>query len=120
MRTETQIQGIHHITAVASSAAENVMFYTEALGLRLVKKTVNFDDPHTYHLYYGDARGTPGTILTFFPWEALPPGRPGAGMVTAVAFAVPRTALDFWTRRIAAAGRSIQTSDRFGEPERLR
>ena len=116
MATETQITGIHHITAVASSAAENLAFYETTLGLRLVKKTVNFDDPHTYHLYYGDARGTPGTILTFFPWERLPPGRPGAGMVSAVAFAVTRSALDFWIRRLAAAGRPVNKSQRFGDP----
>ena len=116
MITEKHITGIHHVTAVASSAAENLDFYTTVLGLRLVKKTVNFDDPHTYHLYYGDARGAPGTILTFFPWEALPPGRAGSGMVTAVAFAVPRASLDFWRRRIAAAGRPAQPGERFGDP----
>lgn len=116
MTTEPHITGIHHVTAVASSAAENLAFYTTVLGLRLVKKTVNFDDPHTYHLYYGDARGAPGTILTFFPWENLPPGRPGAGMVTAVAFAVARSSLNFWQQRLAAAGRSVQPGERFGEP----
>jgi glyoxalase family protein len=116
MTTETQISGIHHITAVASSAAENLAFYETILGLRLVKQTVNFDDPHTYHLYYGDARGTPGTILTFFPWEDLPPGRPGTGMVTAVAFAVNRSAMDYWNRRIATAGRPVHGGHRFGEP----
>jgi glyoxalase family protein len=101
---------------VASSAAENLAFYETTLGLRLVKKTVNFDDPYTYHLYYGDGRGTPGTILTFFPWERLPPGQPGAGMVTAVAFAVNRSSLDYWAGRIAAAGRLVNRSQRFGEP----
>jgi glyoxalase family protein len=116
MSTETRITGIHHITAVASSAAENLAFYESTLGLRLVKKTVNFDDPHTYHLYYGDGRGTPGTILTFFPWERLPPGRPGAGMVTAVALAVNRLSMDYWARRIAAAGRPVNKGQRFGEP----
>lgn len=116
MPTEKRIIGLHHITAVASSAAENLAFYETILGLRLVKKTVNFDDPTTYHLYFGDARGTPGTILTFFPWERLPPGRPGAGMVTAVAFSVARSALDFWARRIAAAGRPVQQDERFGDP----
>lgn len=115
MTTETQITGIHHITAVASSAAENLAFYQTVLGMRLVKRTVNFDDPYTYHLYYGDQQGRPGTILTFFPWERLPTGRPGAGMVTAVSFAVARSALDFWTRQITAAGRSVQRSERFGE-----
>ncbi len=116
MTPESRIAGIHHITAVASSAAANRDFYTNVLGLRLVKKTVNFDDPHTYHLYFGDARGAPGTILTFFPWEKLPPGRAGSGMVTVVAFAVPYASLGFWKRRLAAAGRPVQPSERFGEP----
>ena len=74
MQTLMNISGIHHITAIASSAADNLSFYEEFLGLRLVKQTVNFDDPYTYHLYYGDAQGSPGTILTFFPWENLPQG----------------------------------------------
>ena len=92
------ISGIHHITAIASSAADNLKFYEQVLGLRLVKQTVNFDDPYTYHLYYGDARGGPGTILTFFPCENLPAGRPGAGMVSAIAFAVPSPSIDFWAQ----------------------
>ena len=116
MHVKQNISGIHHITAVASSAAENLVFYEKTLGLRLVKQTVNFDDPHTYHLYYGDAQGTPGTILTFFPWENLPQGRPGAGMVTAVAFSIPSKAIDFWTQRLAAAGFKTKTEDRFGDP----
>ena len=77
MNENPRISGIHHITAVASSASENLAFYKEVLGLRLVKKTVNFDDPYTYHLYYGDAAGTPGTIITFFPGENLPRGKTG-------------------------------------------
>ena len=71
---ENRISGIHHITAIASSPAENLEFYEQVLGLRLVKQTVNFDDPYTYHLYYGDGAGSPGTILTFFPWEGIPKG----------------------------------------------
>ena len=90
MNSESHISGIHHITAITSSAIDNLRFYEEVLGLRLVKQTVNFDDPHTYHLYYGDAQGSPGTILTFFPWENLPPGRIGTGMVTAINLAIPR------------------------------
>ena len=109
------IAGIHHITAVTSSAAENLAFYQNLLGLRLVKKTVNFDDPFTYHLYYGDAHGAPGTILTFFPWENLPPGRPGLGMVTAIAFMVPRQSIDFWATRLSAAGHHILFDKRFGD-----
>ena len=116
MAPESRIAGIHHITAVASSAAENLDYYTTILGLRLVKRTVNFDDPATYHLYFGDSGGAPGTILTFFPWEKLPPGRPGSGMVTAVAFAVPRASLGFWRRRLAAAGGTVDPGERFGEP----
>ena len=116
MNTDVNISGIHHITAVTSSAAENLEFYEKILGLRLVKQTVNFDDPFTYHLYYGDANGSPGTILTFFPWENLPRGKPGAGMVTAIAFAIPRTSIEFWTRRIGAQAIRVERSDRFGEP----
>jgi glyoxalase family protein len=101
---------------VTSSAAENLAFYEKTLGLRLVKQTVNFDDPFTYHLYYGDANGSPGTILTFFPWGNLPRGKPGAGMVTAIAFAIPRTSIELWTRRIRAQAIRVERSDRFGDP----
>jgi glyoxalase family protein len=116
MHTKDAITGIHHITAVASSVEETIDFYEKVLGLRLVKQTVNFDDPFTYHLYYGDALGAPGTILTFFPWQKLPPGKPGAGMVTAIAFTIPRSSTDFWIRRIKATGRDFQTAERFGDP----
>lgn len=116
MKITPNIFGIHHITAISSAAAENLDFYTRVLGLRLVKKTVNFDDPYTYHLYYGDAQGSPGTILTFFPWEHLPQGRPGAGMVTAMAFAVPPSAMNFWMERLSAAGLQVRWEQRFGEP----
>jgi predicted esterase/catechol 2,3-dioxygenase-like lactoylglutathione lyase family enzyme len=109
------IRGIHHITAIASSAAENLRFYTEVLGLRLVKKTVNFDDPHTYHLYFGDETGTPGTIMTFFPWENMPRGDTGAGMVSAVAFTIPKTAVSFWTERLTENGYTVKTERRFDE-----
>lgn len=94
------VAGVHHITALASSAAGNYDFYTRVLQLRLVKKTVNFDDPYTYHLYYGDRTGRPGTILTFFPWEQVRPGTPGARSVSAVAFAVPSGALNHWRARL--------------------
>jgi glyoxalase family protein len=116
MPTPPKIAGIHHLTAVSSSASENVAFYTDLLGLRLVKQTVNFDDPFTYHLYYGANDGAPGTILTFFPWEDLPPGRPGAGMVTAIALAIPLASIDFWANRLTVAGLQIATDERFGEP----
>src|SRR5215510_2734617 len=96
---ENKILGIHHITAIAGNAQRNYNFYTNVLGLRLVKKTVNFDDPGTYHFYYGDKVGTPGTILTFFPWEGITPGRRGTGLVTEFAYSVPEGSLDFWLNR---------------------
>lgn len=116
MNQRNRISGIHHITAIASSARENLAFYEQLLGLRLVKKTVNFDDPTTYHLYYGDAEGSPGTILTFFPWERLPAGKPGAGMVTAIAFAVPENAMEYWRKRLHDHGISTRLGRRFDEP----
>ncbi len=116
MHNRQNISGIHHITAVASSAADNLTFYEKTMGLRLVKQTVNFDDPYTYHLYYGDGHGSPGTILTFFPWENLLQGRPGAGMVTAVAFSIPRNSIEFWRQRISSAGIKVNTEKRFGDP----
>lgn len=109
------VAGIHHITAVASSTAENLDFYTGVLQLRLVKKTVNFDDPYTYHLYYGDRTGRPGTILTFFPWEQVRQGTPGAGSVSAVAFAVPPGALDHWRDRLTDYRIPFDEIVRFGE-----
>ncbi len=107
---------IHHITAICSDAQSCLDFYREVLGLRLVKRTVNFDDPGTYHFYFGDEAGSPGTILTFFPWNAMAPGRQGSGQAVATAFAVPPGSLESWQRRLA--GRSIATepiADRFGE-----
>lgn len=96
--------GIHHVTAIAGSARRNLDFYTRVLGLRLVKKTVNFDDPYTYHLYYGDEAGTPGTILTFFPWEHAEPGRAGIGEAMETAFRVPESAIGYWTHRFLEKG----------------
>lgn len=102
---ENRILGLHHITAIASAAQENFDFYTRQLGLRLVKKTVNFDDPGTYHFYYGDEQGTPGTILTFFPWGGpKAAGRNGAGMATGIGYAVPANSLGFWQERFKTAG----------------
>jgi glyoxalase family protein len=93
--------GIHHITVIASDAQRNLDFYAGVLGLRLVKKTVNFDDPETYHFYFGDSVGTPGTILTFFPWSASGlRGRAGPGQVTRIAFSVPGGTLGFWKNRL--------------------
>jgi glyoxalase family protein len=96
--------GIHHVTAIAGDPQANVDFYVGVLGLRLVKRSVNQDDPGTYHLFYADAVGHPGTDLTFFPWPGARHGRPGAGQTTVVALAVPGDALAYWTRRLAAHG----------------
>lgn len=115
MRTQLRTKGIHHITAVASSAVENLDFYRNVLGLRLVKKTVNFDDPYTYHFYYGVSNGTPGTILTFFPWEQMTRGRHGAGMVTTVSFAVPLGSLAYWAERLTERRIDIASEQRFDE-----
>src|SRR5206468_6057077 len=98
------IAGIHHVTAMAGDPQANVDFYTGVLGLRLVKKTVNFDDPGTYHLYYGDEVGHPGTILTFFPWPSARLGETGAGQATVTAFSVPEGSLGSWTERLARLG----------------
>ena len=97
------IQGIHHVTAIAGAAKRNLDFYTRVLGLRLVKKTVNFDDPGTYHFYFGNETGDPGTILTFFPWEGITAGRRGTGQVTETAFSVPVDSLGFWQDRLEQA-----------------
>src|SRR5438477_12293923 len=96
--------GIHHVTAIAGRAGRNLDFYTRVLGLRLDKKTVNFDDPGTYHLYYGDGAGTPGTILTFFPWEHAAPGRAGIGETMVTAFRVPESSIGYWTHRFLEKG----------------
>ena len=96
---ENRILGLHHITAIAGDAQRNYDFYTKVLGLRMVKKTVNFDDPQTYHLYYGDGVGTPGSILTFFPWPRVRQGKNGAGMATGIGYSVPEGSMDFWKAR---------------------
>jgi glyoxalase family protein len=103
--------GLHHVTAIAGPAARNVDFYARTLGLRLVKKTVNFDDPGTYHLYYGDGDAAPGTILTFFPWEHAAPGRLGVGETRETVFRAPVDAIGFWAARLGVQ----QTVERFGE-----
>jgi glyoxalase family protein len=115
---ENRIMGIHHITAIAGDAQRNYDFYTKVLGLRFVKKTVNFDDPQTYHFYFGDEMGTPGTILTFFPWPQVKQGKPGAGMVTEIGYSVPEGSLAFWKKRFEDAGvRHDEISERFGEKQ---
>jgi glyoxalase family protein len=98
------ISGIHHVTAIASGAQANFNFYTDVLGLRLVKRTVNFDSPDTYHFYYGDTAGHPGTLITFFPFEHAAPGRIGPGMADATTFAIPKDALEPWMLRFAELG----------------
>ena len=96
--------GIHHVTSIAGSAKRNLDFYIRVLGLRLVKKTVNFDDPSSYHLYYGDQAAHPGTILTFFPWEGAPPGRLGIGEAQETVFSVPEGSIGHWTQRLIEKG----------------
>ena len=96
----TLINGLHHVTALAGDTQRNVDFYTHILGLRLVKKTVNFDAPDVYHLYYGDETGSPGSILTFFPYGNIPRGRKGAGQLTYTAFSVPVAGMQFWLDRL--------------------
>jgi glyoxalase family protein len=96
---ENRILGLHHITAIADNAKRNYEFYTKVLGLRLIKRTVNFDDPGTYHFYFGNESGTPGTILTFFPWEGIGRGYTGSGMATNISYSVPAGSLDFWAER---------------------
>jgi glyoxalase family protein len=111
------LSGIHHLTAFAGDAERNLDFYTQFLGMRLIKRTVNFDDPATYHFYFGDERGTPGTLLTFFPWPTAPAGSSGSGQIAAVSLSVPENSLDEWVRR--ARERKIGCSDistRFGIP----
>jgi glyoxalase family protein len=98
---ESNVLGIHHITAITDDPQHNINFYAGVLGLRLVKKTVNFDVPDTYHFYYGDDLGHPGTILTFFSWPGYPKGRRGSGQATIIAFSIPESALAYWQERLA-------------------
>ncbi|HZD55049.1 MAG TPA: ring-cleaving dioxygenase [Candidatus Aquicultoraceae bacterium] len=97
---DERIPGLHHVTAVAADLNRNVDFYTRILGLRLVKRTVNFDDPGSYHLYYGNGEGSPGTLITFFHWPDARRSRPGSGTVSSVAFSVPEGSLAYWRRRL--------------------
>jgi catechol 2,3-dioxygenase-like lactoylglutathione lyase family enzyme len=111
------LPGIHHVTAICSDPQRNVDFYCRMLGLRLVKLTVNFDDPSSYHLYYGDERGRPGTLMTFFAWPGAYPGRIGPPQVTATAFAAPREALGYWSERLKRHEVTVEPGvTRFGEP----
>ena len=111
------MSGIHHVTAIAGQATRNLDFYTRVTGLRFVKRTVNFDDPGTYHLYYGDQVGRPGTILTFFPWEHAAPGRGGVGFAQQTAFRVPASSIGYWTHRFIEHGVEHEALEKsFGEP----
>lgn len=116
----TQIKGLHHVTSMAADAQENNDFFTKTLGLRRVKKTVNFDAPDVYHLYYGDEVGNPGSVMTYFPFPNMGKGRRGAGEVATTVFSVPKGSLPYWTERLgnyAVAG--LAESESFGE-KRLR
>lgn len=113
---ENSVHGIHHLTAIAGDAQENLDFYVGVMGMRLVKKSVNQDVPDTYHLFYADGAGTPGTDLTFFPWPSMGPGRAGTGLVVEVLFAVPKESLQNWRARFDRMGvqyGAVET--RFGE-----
>jgi glyoxalase family protein len=110
------VHGIHHVTAIAGDPRENLHFYTEVLGLRLVKRSVNQDAPDTYHLFYADAEGHPGTDLTFFPWPKMGAGRTGTGLAVEVGFAVPQGSLAFWSERLESMGVGLAiAASRFGE-----
>lgn len=114
---ENKILGLHHITAIAGDAKRNFNFYSNILGLRFIKKTVNFDDPGTYHFYFGDEVGSAGTILTFFPWgEGIQQGRKGSGMATEIGYSVPKGSLDFWQKRFEQYNVIYnKPSEKFGE-----
>jgi glyoxalase family protein len=108
------VLGIHHVTAITADVQRNVDFYVGVLGLRFIKKTVNFDVPDTYHLYFADHVGTPGTAMTFFGWPHLPPGPQGTGQVVAVSFQVPPASLEFWQRRLRELQVEARPERRFG------
>ena len=108
------IVGLHHVTAIASDPQRTLNFYTQTLGLRFVKRTVNFDDPGTYHFYFGDDTGQPGTILTFFPWPGVPKGKRGTGETVATAFSIPLGSLNFWQSRLKGFGVPFQERTIFG------
>src|SRR5437763_10309444 len=115
--TDKSLAGLHHVTAITADAQKNIDFYCGVLGLRLVKLTVNFDDPGSYHLYYGDELGRPGTIITFFAWPGAYKGRIGPPQVTVTSFAVPMGALEHWTGRLKERGVAAERgAGRFGEP----
>lgn len=109
--------GIHHVTAIAGDPGRNADFYVRTLGLRFVKRTVNHDDTHTYHFYFGDRRGTPGTAITFFPWtDEGRQGEPGAGQTAATAYAIRPESVGYWRDRLVDRGVEVEETERFGEP----
>ena len=111
-----QIKGLHHVTSMAADARQNNTFFTDTLGFRRVKKTVNFDAPDVYHLYYGDEVGTPGTVMTYFPFPNIGRGRPGTGEVGTTVFSVPEGSLGFWEERLAKQGvTGLKREETFGE-----
>jgi glyoxalase family protein len=113
---EDKVSGLHHITAIAGNAKQNLDFYTKVLGQRFVKKTVNFDDPGTYHFYFGNETGTPGTVLTFFPWQNVRQGFNGTGMATNIGYSVPEGSLDFWANRFKELNvKHEELFEKFGE-----
>jgi glyoxalase family protein len=110
------IVGLHHVTAIVSNPQRTLDFYTQLLGLRFVKRTINFDDPGSYHLYFGDDAGSPGTILTFFAWPGATRGKAGVGETLAVAFSVPPASVDYWDEHLRSAGIAVEPAvNRFGE-----
>ncbi|MCU0315933.1 MAG: ring-cleaving dioxygenase [Fimbriimonadaceae bacterium] len=116
MSERKDILGLHHVTAVCRAPQENVTFYEGLLGLRLIKVTVNYDDPETYHLYYGDGLGRPGTVITFFPYGGARQGRVGTGQVVATAFIIPKGSLDFWVSRLSESNVNFALQEsRFGD-----
>ncbi|MGB3500727.1 MAG: VOC family protein [Mesorhizobium sp.] len=111
-----QIKGLHHVTSMASDARQNNAFFTDTLGLRRVKKTVNFDAPDVYHLYYGDEHGTPGSVMTYFPFPHIGAGQQGIGEVGTTAFAVPQGSIGWWSERLGAQGvTGLEAHEAFGE-----
>src|SRR3954465_6612232 len=116
MNMLNQIKGLHHVTAMAKDAAENNTFWTKTLGLRRVKQTVNFDEPSVYHLYYGDEVGTPGSVMTYFPFPHIVRGRPGTGEVGTTVFSVPVGSLDWWEQKLGAEGvKQLTRKESFGQ-----
>lgn len=114
-----ETSGLHHVTAIGSDPQRNIDFYISGLGLRLVKKTVNFDDPSTYHLYYGDDSGRPGSLMTFFPWKGIRPGTIGAGQSTTTAFSVPAGSIGWWKSHFGALGIESDVTTEDSTEERL-